>query len=91
MEVAKPETQTSPWSQFPGSPSGTARHDDIYFIDENTGWSVRATGSSFYLQGIGFVGPDEGWIGGTAGIPYPSIFFTRWMVATRGQRVVTTI
>ena len=44
MGVAKPETQTSPWSQFPGSPSGTARHDDIYFVDENTGWSVRATG-----------------------------------------------
>jgi len=44
MGVAKPETQTSPWSQFPGSPSGTARHDDIYFVDKNTGWSVRAAG-----------------------------------------------
>ena len=44
MGVAKPETQTSPWSQFPGSPSGTARHDDIYFVDKNTGWSVRASG-----------------------------------------------
>lgn len=44
MGLADPETQTSPWSQFPGSPSGTARHDDIYFVDENTGWSVRANG-----------------------------------------------
>src|SRR6476620_9691103 len=44
MGIAKPETQTSPWSQFPGSPAGTARHDDIYFVDENTGWSVRAAG-----------------------------------------------
>ena len=44
MGAAKPEAQTSPWSQFPGSPSGTTRHDDIYFIDENNGWSVRATG-----------------------------------------------
>src|ERR1700745_1920916 len=44
MGVAKPESQASPWSQFPGSPSGTARHDDIYFIDQNTGWSVRAAG-----------------------------------------------
>jgi photosystem II stability/assembly factor-like uncharacterized protein len=44
MGVANLETQASPWSQFPGSPSGTARHDDIYFVDENTGWSVRATG-----------------------------------------------
>jgi photosystem II stability/assembly factor-like uncharacterized protein len=33
-----------PWSQCPGSPSGTARHDDIYFIDHNMGWSVRGNG-----------------------------------------------
>jgi len=32
------------WSQFPGSPSGTMRHDDIFFIDHNSGWSVRANG-----------------------------------------------
>src|SRR5205823_2469990 len=38
------EGQTSPWSQCPGSPPGTARHDDVYFLDHNTGWSVRANG-----------------------------------------------
>ncbi|HXU75717.1 MAG TPA: immunoglobulin domain-containing protein [Methylomirabilota bacterium] len=41
--------QLSPvWAQFPGSPSGTTpRHDDIYFIDETTGWSARSTGGIY--------------------------------------------
>lgn len=29
------------WSQFPNSPSGTTRHDDICFIDANTGWATK--------------------------------------------------
>ena len=36
------------WSQFPNSPSGTSpRHDDIFFIDETTGWSARSTGGIY--------------------------------------------
>jgi len=31
------------WSQSPGSPSGTARHDDIFFVNETTGWAVKNT------------------------------------------------
>jgi photosystem II stability/assembly factor-like uncharacterized protein len=44
MGRADPKAQTSRWAEFPNSPSGTGRHDDIYFIDQNTGWSVRANG-----------------------------------------------
>jgi photosystem II stability/assembly factor-like uncharacterized protein len=44
MAMTAPAAKTSPWSQFPSSPSGTTRHDDVYFIDQNLGWSVRATG-----------------------------------------------
>ncbi len=40
-------SQTPVWTQMPGSPSGTTRHDDIYFIDETTGWSARGLGGIF--------------------------------------------
>ncbi len=32
------------WMQFSSSPSGTVRHDDINFADENTGFAVRGNG-----------------------------------------------
>ena len=35
--------QTPVWTQFPNSPSGTARNDDIYFADQQHGWSARGT------------------------------------------------
>ncbi len=33
--------QTPGWSQLPNSPSGTSRHDDIFMLNETTGWSAR--------------------------------------------------
>lgn len=39
--------QTPLWSQFPNSPSGTTRHDDIWFINETNGWSARGRGGIF--------------------------------------------
>jgi len=47
---------------------------DNWVLNEIPLSSLGLASSSFYLQGIGFVSPDEGWIGGTAGIPYPSSF-----------------
>ena len=38
------QSQSPVWQQFPNSPSGTDRHDDIFFVDANTGWSVRSNG-----------------------------------------------
>ncbi|MEP6662665.1 MAG: immunoglobulin domain-containing protein, partial [Verrucomicrobiota bacterium] len=35
--------QTPVWTQLPGSPSGTARNDDIFFTDETNGWTARGT------------------------------------------------
>ena len=35
--------QTPAWTQFPNSPAGTARNDDIYFTDQSNGWSARGT------------------------------------------------
>ncbi len=35
--------QTPIWTQLPGSPSGTSpRHDDIFFINQTTGWTARS-------------------------------------------------
>lgn len=31
------------WSQFANSPAGTTRHDDIYFVDQNTGWATKGS------------------------------------------------
>src|SRR5215207_6945438 len=39
--------QIPTWSQLPNSPSGTTRHDDIWFVDETTGWSARGRGGIF--------------------------------------------
>lgn len=36
--------QNPSWQQFAASPTGTDRHDDIFFIDANTGWAVRSNG-----------------------------------------------
>ena len=36
--------------------------------------SLGLASSSFYVQGIGFVSPSEGWIGGTSGIPFENSF-----------------
>ena len=33
--------QTPTWTQFPGSPAGTTRHDDICFVTETNGWTAR--------------------------------------------------
>ena len=35
--------QTPVWTQFPNSPSGTVRNDDIFFADLTNGWSARGT------------------------------------------------
>ena len=35
--------QTPVWTQFPNSPAGTTRNDDIYFTDLTNGWSARGT------------------------------------------------
>ena len=35
--------QTPVWTQFPNSPAGTIRNDDIYFADLTNGWSARGT------------------------------------------------
>ena len=67
-----------PWTR-----NSTSVGDGVYkSTDGGDNWtqknialsSVGLSPSSFYLQGIGFVSPDEGWIGGTSGIPYPSSF-----------------
>lgn len=34
-------SQTPVWTQFPNSPGGTARNDDIHFLDPLNGWSAR--------------------------------------------------
>src|SRR5207244_5890967 len=40
--------QSPVWSQFPNSPANTTpRHDDIYFLNETTGWSARSTGGIY--------------------------------------------
>lgn len=39
--------QTPVWSQLPNSPSGTTRHDDIYMLNETTGWTSRGRGGIF--------------------------------------------
>src|SRR5207244_2131603 len=36
--------------------------------------SVGLGSSQFYLQGLGFVSPTEGWIGGASGITYANSF-----------------
>ncbi len=33
--------QTPTWTQFPNSPAGTTRNDDIFFSDLTNGWSAR--------------------------------------------------
>ena len=46
--IAHPSLGTTPvWSQFSNSPSGTVRHDDIWFIDTTNGWSARGRGGIF--------------------------------------------
>jgi photosystem II stability/assembly factor-like uncharacterized protein len=35
--------QTPVWSQFPNSPAGTTRNDDIHFVNITNGWSARGT------------------------------------------------
>lgn len=45
--------QTPVWSQMPGSPSGTTRHDDIVFVNETTGWSARGRGGIFKTTDAG--------------------------------------
>ncbi len=45
--------QTPEWRQMPGSPSGTTRHDDIYFVNETNGWSARGRGGIFKTTDAG--------------------------------------
>lgn len=35
--------QTPVWTQFPNSPAGTTRNDDMFFADQLHGWSARGT------------------------------------------------
>ena len=39
----KLSAQTPVWSQFPSSPSGTTRNDDVFFINPTNGWTARET------------------------------------------------
>src|ERR1044071_3876080 len=39
--------QSAVWSQLPNSPSGSSRHDDIYMINETTGWTARGRAGIF--------------------------------------------
>ncbi len=40
-------SQTPVWTQMPGSPSGTTRHDDIYMLDATNGWTARGRAGIF--------------------------------------------
>lgn len=35
------QAQTPIWTQFPNTPAGTLRHDDVIFTDLTNGWSAR--------------------------------------------------
>ncbi len=39
--------QNPVWLQLPNSPGGTTRHDDIFMLNETTGWSARGRGGIF--------------------------------------------
>lgn len=41
------------WTQMPGSPSGTTRHDDMVFVGETNGWSARGRGGIFRTTDAG--------------------------------------
>lgn len=32
------------WVQLPGSPNASFRHDDIFFVNPDTGWLVNVNG-----------------------------------------------
>jgi len=46
LALASPSTGTalSEWTTLPNSPSAGSRHDDVWFIDELTGWVVNGDG-----------------------------------------------
>jgi photosystem II stability/assembly factor-like uncharacterized protein len=39
--------QAPVWKQYPNTPSGTLRHDDVYFADLTNGWSARGLDGVF--------------------------------------------
>lgn len=43
MAALSLSAQTPVWTQFANTPGGTARNDDIYFADQQHGWSARGT------------------------------------------------
>ena len=45
--------QTPAWTQFPNSPAGTSRNDDIYFSDLTNGWSARGTDGVYRTSNAG--------------------------------------
>jgi photosystem II stability/assembly factor-like uncharacterized protein len=46
--------QTPIWTQLPNSPSGTSpRFDDVYFVNESTGWTARSTGGIYKTTDAG--------------------------------------
>ena len=45
--------QTPVWTQFPNSPAGTARNDDIFFADLTNGWSARGTNGVYRTTNSG--------------------------------------
>lgn len=45
--------QTPAWTQYPNSPAGTTRNDDIYFTDLTNGWSARGTDGVYRTTNAG--------------------------------------
>ena len=43
LTAAIARSQTPVWTQFPNSPAGNVRNDDIFFTDQQHGWSARGT------------------------------------------------
>ncbi|MFZ1323518.1 MAG: T9SS type A sorting domain-containing protein [Ignavibacteria bacterium] len=46
-------SQTLQWKALPNSPSSTSRFEDMYFINENTGWIVHYDGRVFRTTNAG--------------------------------------
>lgn len=79
------QAQQAIWQQFPSQPGTGSRQDDIFFIDENTGWTIEAQNTGTNRRGYIYKTTDGGssWVTQDVrtGTHYRALGFTS---ATRG-------
>ncbi len=85
LAVADINAQQAIWQQFPSQPGTGSRQDDIFFIDENNGWTIEAQNTGTNRRGYIYKTTDGGnsWVTQDVrtGTHYRALGFTS---ATRG-------